>query len=940
MAHIGDFQMPRISDKEKRRAVRWGVIILALLGLAVVILGALSPYVDYLWYLHDARQPQVFTLAYETKGILFVPAFFLTWALLHFSLKRAFKLSLIYIENPTTTGEVLVSNALHFVQDRGWNVVRIIAPIIAFFSASGFSSEWNTFLLAKHAQAFGIKDPLYGFDLSFFVFNLPWYRAIVGYVFGILFLTTILTIAIYAGLQLLAAMAKVELGRPNIRLHISLLAGFTLLVLAAQLFLKTYGFGLVQGTQFTGAGYSANFELHAQQVVAVLVGLLGLATIVLARSASVYAALIKGAIGVAAVYIVGAVIAPSIIQRITVEPDKLTKEGPYAARAIRMTRFAYGLDKIVARDFPVQDMPSVKDLQESKATLDNMRLWDPEIVRQAIEILQGLKPYYSFNDVDVDRYILGGKATEVMLAPRDVNLDGLSSSARTWVNERLQYTHGFGVVVTSVNSATSDGQPSLLVKDIPPTTPADLPLTEPRIYYSDFRDANHQPIDEYALVDSNQPEFDYPAQDKEKTNRWTGTGGIPVGGFFRRLALSTILGDGNLLVSGNITADSRLLMHRGVLDRCSRLYRFLKFDDDPYIVMLNGKVYWLADGYTTTDQIPYSDMMGDGDDRLNYIRNSVKVVIDAYSGETTAYAIDPDEPILKAYRSIYPNLIHDLSEMPADLKAHFRYPEDLFRLQSAELTQYHVLDPIAFLNNNDAWETPQEKGLGGGRSPLAPYYVLMTLPGDSTDEFVLMLPFTPRGKPNMSGWLAAHCDPGKYGQLVLYNFAKGANVAGAEQMETTFGSDPKVNGARLQLQGGGTGDTDVVIGNMLVIPIGNSVMYAESLFPKSRTSGLQSMPRLKKIVLGINGRLEVGDTYQEALDKLFPTNAPITQPSPGPTTPPTNTTPTGKPADLAGVREALGLLDQADAALRAGDFAKYGDLQKKAKAKLQGLVGK
>ncbi|HVT11023.1 MAG TPA: UPF0182 family protein [Fimbriimonadaceae bacterium] len=938
MANIGDFQMPRISEKEKRRAIRWGVIVLLLLVFFVVILGTLSPYVDYLWYAHDVRQPQVFTLAYETKGILFLPAFFVAWGLLHFSLKRAFRLSLIYIENPASTGEVLISNALHFVQDRGWNFVRILAPVVAFFSASGFSNEWSTFLLARHAQAFGMKDPIFGFDLGFFVFQLPWYRAIVGYVFAILFLTTILTVAIYAGLQLLAAMAKVELGRPNIRMHIGLLAGLTLIVFAVQLFLKTYGFGLAQGSQFTGAGYAASYELHAQQFIAVLVGMLGVVTLFLSRSTWAYFVLIRGAIGIVAVYVLAVVIAPFLIQRTMVEPDKLNKEGPYAARAIRMTRFAYGLDKIAARDFAVQNTPSAKDLQASQATLDNMRLWDPEIVRTAIEILQGLKPYYRFNDVDVDRYRIGGKATEVMLSPRDVNLDGLSANARTWVNERLQYTHGFGVVVASVNSATSDGQPSMLVKDIPPTTPSDLPLTEPRIYYSDFRDENHMPIDEYALVDSNQPEFDYPAQDKETTNRWTGSGGIPIGGLFRRLALSTALGDGNLLISSNISGDSRLLMHRGVLDRCSRLYPFLQFDDDPYIVLLNGKVYWIADGYTTTDKMPYSDMTGIGDQPLNYIRNTVKVIVDAYSGETTAYAIDPNEPILKAYREIYPNLIHDISEIPKGFAEHFRYPETMFRLQAAELTQSHVTDPIAFLNNNDAWETPQEKGRNGTRSPLAPYYVLMSLPGESTDEFVLMLPFTPRGKANMSGWLAAHCDPGRYGQLVLYNFAKGANVAGAEQMETTFGSDPKVNSARLQLQGGGTGDTDVVIGNMLVIPIGDSVMYAESLFPMSRTSGLQAMPRLKKVVLGINGRLEVGDTYQEALDKLFgPTNAPIP-----PTTPAVNppTTSPGKPGNLEGVREALGLLDQADAALRSGDFARYGELQKKARAKLQGLVGK
>lgn len=802
MAHIGDFHVPQISDKERRRAIRWGGIVLLILLLAIVIMGTLTPYVDYLWYLHDARHPEVFTLSYETRGLLFLPAFILTWALLHFSLKRALKLSLIYLDSPATTGQVLISNALHFVQERGWGLVRVLAPVVAFFSATGFSNEWNTYLLARHAQVFGQTDPIFGYDLGFFVFSLPWYRAIVNYAFGVFLLTTVLTVAIYAGLQLLAAMAKVELGRPNIRMHIGLLAGLTLLILGGQNYLKTFEFGLATGTQFTGAGFAASRQLGLEQVAAMLIGLLGLTTLVFSRSAAVYGMLLRGGIAIAVYWVIGVMIVPAFMQRFMVEPDKLTKEGPYAARAIRLTRYAYGLDKIGARDFPVQDVPSPQDLQSSRATLDNMRLWDPEIVRQSIEVLQGLKPYYSFNDVDVDRYTIGGKATQVMLAPRDINLNGLSESARTWVNERLQYTHGFGVAMSSVNSATIDGQPTFLIKDIPPTFPPDLALKEPRIYYSDFRDVNNVPIDEYALVDSNQAEFDYPAQDKQQTNRWTGKGGIEVGGFFRRLALSVVLGDGNLLVSSNITGSSRLLMHRGVLDRCQRLYRFLKFDSDPYLVILDGSAYWLVDGYTTTDQIPYSDISGEGDNSLNYIRNSAKVVVNAYSGETRAYAIDPGDPILKAYRAIYPGLIRDLSDLPRGFREHFRYPEDMFRLQAGQLTQYHVLDPVAFLNNNDAWEMPQEKGLGGSRSPLAPYYVLMTLPGESADEFVLMLPFTPRGKPNMSGWLAAHCDPDRYGQLVLYNFAKGANVAGAEQMETTFGSDQKVNTARLQLQGG------------------------------------------------------------------------------------------------------------------------------------------
>jgi uncharacterized membrane protein (UPF0182 family) len=333
--------------------------------------------------------------------------------------------------------------------------------------------------------------------------------------------------------------------------------------------------------------------------------------------------------------------------------------------------------------------------------------------------------------------------------------------------------------------------------------------------------------------------------------------------------------------------------------------------------------------------VPYSSVIDAGDSTLNYIRNSVKIVIDAYSGETTAYAVLPDEPILRTYRAIYPGLIKDRNQLPAGFAEHFRYPEDMFRLQAAMLTQYHVTEPGTFLNNNDLWEMPAERGLSGNRANLEPYYVQMTLPGESKDGFVLMLPFNPRRKPNMSGWLAAHCDPDRYGQMVLYRFPRGSNVAGAEQMETTFASDPKVNQALLQLQGSSRSSTEVVIGNMLVIPIGHSVMYAESLFPINRQSGTL-LPRLKKVILGINGRLEVGDTYQEALQKLFG-NAPITEP----VSTPTQTAPQGKPPTptVEAVREALGLLDQADAALRKGDFARYGELQKQARERLRKLAG-
>ncbi len=937
MAHIGDFQMPEIDPKAARRMVRVGGLIVGLLVFIAVLFALIQPYVDFLWFSEDVRQPQVFVKGYQTRGLLFVPAFFASWALLYFSLAKALKISLIYLEKPSSGGQLIVSNAIHFIQNRGLTLVRVASPIFAFFSGEAFSNEWLTFLAARHSHAFGKTDPMFHLDLSFFVFTLPWYRAIANYLFGLFFLVTLLTIGLYILLQSLAAIGKIELGRPQMRSHIAVLIGITALAFGSVLYLKTYQYGLVDGQQFTGAGYAASVAMNMQKVTAILVGLAALAALALCRVPRIIVWLGRTAAAVAVLGILGVVVVPELIQRVSVEPNKLRVEGPFANRAIEMTRYAFGLDSIEVRDMPVQQTPTREEIAKSQVTLENMRLWDPEIVRSSIEVLQGLKPYYSFNDVDIDRYMVDGKQKMVMLAPRDLRLDGLSDTARTWLNEKLQYTHGFGVVMTSVNSASPDGEPTFLIRDIPPVANHAPALTEPRIYFTDDRKITGSE-NAYVLVRSNQPEFDYPAQAGEKTNTWTGDGGISIGGFFRRLAISITLGDGNLLVSNNISAQTRLLLHRGVVDRCHKLFPFLKLDNDPYIVLLNGKIYWIQDAYTTTDQLPYSARVGDGYSQLNYIRNPVKIVIDAYSGDTKAYLIEPDEPIAATYAAIYPGLLRPVAELPAGLRDHFRYPEDMFQLQAAALTQYHVTDSTTFLNNNDAWSLPQQIGAGGQEASVPPYYVQMRLPQEEKDGFVLMLPFTPREKPNMSGWLAAHCDTDRYGELVLYNFSKGANVAGSEQMETTINSDPKVNAAKLQLRGGG--QTDVLIGNLLVIPFGNSVMYAESLFPTSRTSNLQAMPRLKKVVLALNGRVEIGDTYSEALKNLFgdgegavvapKTGGDNTQPAPE-INPDTKTY-------LPGIRKALELMDQADAALKQGDWAKYGALQKEARAKLRELA--
>jgi len=914
--------------KTTRGGCGCGIGILIL----VILLSAIGPYTEYLWYKHDIGHPEVMTIRYGSQGTLFVFGFLISLGVFYLSLRTALNQSMIFFDRPITLGQRIITNAMGWVQDRGSNLIKIIATVFALFSGLGFSAEWQTMLLSGSGGKFGKVDPLLGMDLGFFVFQLPWYRAIANFAFGLMLTTAIVTVVLYVLLQMLATLAKIELGRPKIRLHVSILIAATALTYGAQTWLKTFEFGTMASAQFTGAGYAAMSELAGMRIVAVVSILAAIVTLLSVRSKIPFRAAIASGVVLGAFYIVGVILIPVVIQRVVVDPDKINKEGPYAKNAIEMTRFAYELDKVAVRDFGVADAPTPEEVKAAESTLANMRLWDPEILRQAAEQSQTFRRYYSFHDVDLDRYMIDGKPTMVMLAPRDIRVDGLDANARSWVNTRLQYTHGYGVIASPVNTSGASGQPSFLVKDIPISSPPSLKVDEPRVYFSDYRDENLEDRDEYALVNTKVDEFDYIVEEKTVTNRWTGKRGIPISGFMARLAFSIKLGDGNLLVSGNINSDSRLLIRRSVLERASKVFPFLTFDQDPYLVIHNGRLVWILDGYTTTSMIPYSDRNGEEATDLNYIRNSVKVVIDAYSGDCEGYALKADEPILNAYRKIYPKLIQDFSKFPKGLEAHLRYPEDQLRMQALMLRQYHVVDPASFLNNGDAWDIPNQRWLNNEKTQLRPYYVLMRLPNESKDGFMQILPFSPRQKGNMAGWLAAHCDPGDLGKLVLYKFTRGSLIPGPELMESNFNQNETISNLNRQLQ---NEQSDIIVGNLLVIPIGKSVMYVEPLFLKGR--GLQAIPELRKVILALKGKIVVGDTYQQALEKLF---GPGTESGQSSETIPTDAgAPPKGQAEVGAVREALKMLDEADAALRQGEFARYGELQRKARAKLRTLTG-
>jgi uncharacterized protein len=933
-------EMPpiEIDPAAAKRGLRLGCGLFAVLAIIVVLLQSLGPITDYIWYSQDARHPEVFTLAYAVRGTLFLIAFIPSLLLLLWSLTRALKVSMIFLDRPMTVGQVMATRAFDAIGAFGPLVTRIAAVVLAFFASMGFSNEWNTYLMWRNAQSFGRTDPIFGMDLGFFVFQLPWWLSVLNFVFGLLVLVTISTIGVYVGLQSLAALARIELGRPAIRAHLSVLAGTTVLIFGIQLWMRRYEFGLVDSSQFTGAGYAASIQLMIQTWIAPAVILVGLLTIVNGRLGSGYRLPLMAGGAVAVLAVLGLAVTPGIVQGVFVNPNKLQVESPYAKRAIEATRFAYGLETIDSASIEVQDAPTQQEIADAKDTLDNMRLWDPDVMRQAIEPLQGLRPYYTFADVDIDRYVIDGEQRMVMLSPRDINTDGLAENARSWVNTRLQYTHGYGLTMSPVNTSSPEGQPTFLVRNMPVRSHPDIPVEQPRLYFSDFRGPLEHMSNRYVLVNSAVDEFDYPGEGNDQNYRWTGNRGVHIGAFMTKLAYSIRLADGNLLVSPNIKSDTRLLYRRGITERAQMVYPFLQFDSDPYVVVLNGRLVWIMDGYTTTNRIPYSARVTGSRASVNYIRNPVKLTIDAYSGEMVAYAIDPNEPILKAYRQIYPRLIRDGSEAPPELVRHYRYPEDMFMLQAYQLTQYHVTQPVPFLNNEDAWDLPTERGLRGTESAMRAYYVQMRLPDEKEDGFHLILPFTPRRKVNMSGWLAAYCDPGQYGKLKLYRYPKGSNVPGPKQMEARFNQDQTIARINRELN---NEQSRIIPGNLLVIPVGRSVLYAEPLFLQSISAGIQPIPELRKVILALQGRIEVADTYAEALKNLLGTAANQVREEPDETGQPTPPADTGTTPAAAipreRVRELLRLAEEADAALRTGDFGRYGELQRKLKEALREL---
>lgn len=923
--------------RARRRLLTTGIVIGILLLLLTFGSALIRLNVDYLWYTLDARASVVFFTQLKTRIALFAIGFVVSALLIWISGRAAISIA---DEFPVILGDSIAAVAQRALPWSARTARRILttgAVIVGLGHANALAQKWDLYLMYANGRDFGTRDAVFQTDLGFYVFRLPFLSGIVGWIASVWFFCAVAAFAIYlyaAARSIGPMISQHLLSRPVVRHGLALFA-ILCLILACGTWLSRFGDLTTQGSRFTGPGYSQLQAMGAKALVFYAWMLTALLSLLALRARGSLRLPIGGSVVALLTYVIGVVIYPAAVESYRVKPNEIRVQTPFVERAIAATRWAYGLDKIAVRPFDVKLRPTEEEIAESASTLDNMRLWDPEILKRNVDGLQSLRAYYTFQDIDVDRYAINGRERLVMVGARDLSVERLDESRRSWQNVHLQYTHGIGLVAVPVSAVSGSGNPAYLLKDVPPIGAPELSVEEPRIYYSDLRveDNSRLPVadrpadDRYVIVRTKQPEFDYSVAG-EVEHTWQHEGGIPVDSWWKEVVFSYFFSDFDILLSNDITAESRLLWRRNVRVRAQHVLPFLTWDRDPYVAVVNRRLVWILDGYSTTDAIPYSEMSLAGSIQLNYIRNSVKFTVDAYTGEWAAYAMDENEPILAAWMRVYPGLIKPASEASKDLAAHFRYPEDMFTLQALQLARYHVTKPLTFLREEDAWEVPRHTSESGVAQLLKPYYVQMRLPDEPRDGFLLILPFTPARRANMIGWLAAHCDPEDYGNLVLYQFPRDRNINGPEQQEAKFEQHAPLSERITLLSQAGS---RVVPGNLVVVPIGSSVMYVKTLFLESDRQGIGSLPELKFVVLAFSDKIVFAETYERALQLLFEDSAPAQQATDSVKPPPSP----GLVVDGNAAQRALEIFTQAEAAQRTGDWAKYGELMKRLKDLLE-----
>ena len=853
---------PNTHPKRNRRR-----FLLIAAVLACIVFGsrtALSYYVDMLWF-RSLGYGGVFLKTLSLQWTIFTVFAVATFLILYGSfsaLKRA------HLPDLPTDHTIFINGRP--VRLPVESVLRLVvlgvSLAIAIATGASMMAEWTTLALfwyAPHTTA-GVVDPIFGKPLNFFLFTLPAWQLIVGWLLSLAGITCILAaffILITSGTRALARHHSSYVRLPWRGLSITV--AFLLLILAMRVYVGRFERLFDDHTVFGGITYTdAHVTLTGLLCVCGALVLGAVIAVVNAVSEQRGRWLVAAALPAAICYVALQIVA-WYVSSFIVKPNELVREQPYISHNIDLTRRAYGLNRFSRREFPAETTVGAIDPANNQPTIQNIRLWDVHALQDTLRQIQEIRTYYDFPDIDIDRYDIDGTTREVMLAARELNVDKLPESSQNWINEKLIYTHGYGITMNTVNGFTPEGLPTLLLSNMPvQSTVPGLTVTRPEIYFGELTNTD-------VYVKTRQKEFNYPQGQSNSLTSYEGSGGIVLGGFLRRIILALDRGDlGKLPFSDDVNAESRLLMRRNVRDRVSALAPFLTYDPDPYIVVGDdGRLSWVMDAFTTSDTYPYASHYSLNDNLINYMRNSVKVVIDAYDGTTTFYVFDTEDPILAAYRRIFPGLFKDASAMPPGLRKHMRYPELLLKLQAEVYGLYHMTDPQVFYNREDLWTVATEVGMSEGgeqtTEPMQPNFVLMKLPGETGVEFVEILPFTPASRNNLIGWIAGRSDGAHYGTSVVYDFPKNKLVDGPLQIEARIDQNAQLSG---QLTLWNQQGSHVRRGALLVIPSGRALLYAEPIYLQAERS---PMPELRLVVLALQDRLAYGPTFEAALAALF-----------------------------------------------------------------------
>ncbi len=911
--HVSD-SLPSMDDEvidvgppKRRRWRRW--LIAAIVLLLLVLSRGLSIFLSAAWF-SSLGFSSVYWYIFKLKVGLFLTFVLVTMVIL----RTAFwLLERTFARQPMEKRTIIVNNQPiqfspeRFVRPIGW----VIAALFGLFYGFAMKSEWQTFALYFNQVPATSPDPIFNKPIAFYLFSLPAYDLISSWAItlALVILCAAIAYLLLAVPQkvLKSAARKDSTGAPWAAVSLGL--AVFLAVLAWRTYLSRFPYLWEDHQTFSGVTYAeANYLLPALYFVSIALLLASAIAAVNAFSKRSLRLLLVGLAVPLLVYVIGVYLVPTYVTSFIVKPNELGRETPYIEHNIVWTRRAFGLEQVELREFEAENTIEALDLNANRATLDNIRLWDWHALQDTLKQIQAIRTYYDFPDVDVDRYTMDGGIRQMMVAAREINVTKLPEASRNWINAKLIYTHGYGITMNTANGFTPEGMPRFVVSDMPvKSNSPEIKITRPEIYYG-------QETNTDIYVKTRQKEFDFPQGETNALTSYEGSGGIRIGGRARRMLLAWALGDlSKLPFSDDVTSESRVLIHRNIRELVNGIAPFLIYDNDPYIVVSNeGRLFWVIDAFTESSSYPYSRHHAVGENNVNYIRNSVKVVIDAYNGTTHFYVFDNNDPLIATYRATFPSLFLDASQMPADLRAHVRYPETLITVQGEVYGLYHTQSPKAFFQREDVWNVAQQIGRDDHNRKqvqIDPYFVLMQLPGEKLNrEFVLILPFTPAGRNNLIGWMAGRCDGDEYGKLLIYNFPKSRLIDGPLQIEARIDQNSQLSSQFTLWDQQGS---NVLRGHLLVIPIGKSLLFVEPIYLKAESS---PMPELRLVVLATQDRLGFGPTFDDAMNSIFgdlarPPTQPKGEPSKdtgveGPAKPTASPSP-GQPVQPASVQQLI-----------------------------------